>query len=60
MNTTIQDDADIDADLTDATNAAAMITAVDNAIKLVSTERGNWVRSRIDCPAQLLILIRWE
>ena len=31
---------DIDADLTDATNAAAMITAVDNAIKLVSTERG--------------------
>ena len=34
------DDADIDADLTDATNAAAMITAVDNAIKLVSTERG--------------------
>ena len=26
--------------LTDATNAAAMITAVDNAIKLVSTERG--------------------
>ena len=34
------DDADIDADLTDATKAAAMITAVDNAIKLVSTERG--------------------
>ena len=33
-------DADIDADLTDATKAAAMITAVDNAIKLVSTERG--------------------
>ena len=32
--------ADIDADLTDATKAAAMITAVDNAIKLVSTERG--------------------
>ena len=31
---------DIDADLTDATKAAAMITAVDNAIKLVSTERG--------------------
>ena len=31
---------DVDADLTDATNAAAMITAVDNAIKLVSTERG--------------------
>lgn len=31
---------DIDADLTDATNAAAMITAVDNAIELVSTERG--------------------
>ena len=27
-------------DLTDATNAAAMITAVDDAIKLVSTERG--------------------
>ena len=27
-------------DLTTATNAAAMITAVDNAIKLVSTERG--------------------
>jgi flagellin len=35
------DDADIDADLTDATKAAAMITAVDNAIKLVSTERGS-------------------
>ena len=34
------DDTDIDADLTDATKAAAMITAVDNAIKLVSTERG--------------------
>ena len=34
------DDLDIDADLTDATKAAAMITAVDNAIKLVSTERG--------------------
>ena len=34
------DDADIDADLTDATKAAAMITAVDDAIKLVSTERG--------------------
>ena len=35
------DNADnIDADLTDATKAAAMITAVDNAIKLVSTERG--------------------
>ena len=33
-------DADIDADLTTATKAAAMITAVDNAIKLVSTERG--------------------
>ena len=33
-------DTDIDADLTDATKAAAMITAVDNAIKLVSTERG--------------------
>ena len=33
-------DADIDADLTDATKAAGMITAVDNAIKLVSTERG--------------------
>ena len=32
--------ADINADLTDATKAAAMITAVDNAIKLVSTERG--------------------
>ena len=32
--------ADISADLTDATKAAAMITAVDNAIKLVSTERG--------------------
>ena len=31
----------IDADLTTATKAAAMITAVDNAIKLVSTERGN-------------------
>ena len=31
---------DVDADLTDATKAAAMITAVDNAIKLVSTERG--------------------
>ena len=31
---------DVAADLTDATNAAAMITAVDNAIKLVSTERG--------------------
>ena len=30
----------IDADLTNATKAAAMITAVDNAIKLVSTERG--------------------
>ena len=29
---------DIDADLIDATNAAAMITAVDNAIELVSTE----------------------
>ena len=36
------DNADnIDADLTDATKAAAMITAVDNAIKLVSTERGS-------------------
>ena len=35
------DDTDIDADLTDATKAAAMITAVDNAIKLVSTERGS-------------------
>ena len=34
-------DTDIDADLTDATKAAAMITAVDNAIKLVSTERGS-------------------
>ena len=35
------DDTDnVDADLTDATKAAAMITAVDNAIKLVSTERG--------------------
>ena len=35
------DDTDnADADLTDATKAAAMITAVDNAIKLVSTERG--------------------
>ena len=30
----------IDADLTTATKAAAMITAVDNAIQLVSTERG--------------------
>ena len=30
----------VDADLTNATKAAAMITAVDNAIKLVSTERG--------------------
>ena len=35
------DDTDIDADLTSATKAAAMITAVDNAIKLVSTERGS-------------------
>ena len=35
------DDTDIDADLTDATKAAAMITAVDNAIKLVSTERSS-------------------
>ena len=33
-------DDNVAADLTDATNAAAMITAVDNAIKLVSTERG--------------------
>ena len=36
------DNADnIDADLTDATNAAAMITVLDDAIKTVSTERGN-------------------
>ena len=36
------DNADnIDADLTDATNAAAMITILDDAIKTVSTERGS-------------------
>ena len=39
-STATDDDDNLVRDLTDATNAAAMITAVDNAIKLVSTERG--------------------
>jgi len=39
--TATDDDDNEVRDLTDATNAAAMITVLDDAIKTVSTERGN-------------------
>ena len=39
--TATDDDDNEVRDLTDATNAAAMITVLDDAIKAVSTERGN-------------------
>ena len=42
VTSTATDDDDNEVrDLTDATNAAAMITVLDDAIKAVSTERGN-------------------